>query len=83
MDELTWVTCHRCGREFTTRASTRTTCTCRAAVTVRRDGESRTDASDSDYELPMGMATLVGVLIFVGIWIFRAWGGSGAGDSSE
>jgi hypothetical protein len=31
----------------------------------------------------MGMATLVGVLIFVGIWILRAWSGSGEDDSED
>lgn len=47
------VTCHRCGNEFATWASKRTTCrVCRAAVTVRRaehcipaSGEIPVDAS--------------------------------------
>jgi hypothetical protein len=78
-DEPVWVQCHRCTREFWTYADTRTTCTCRAAVTVPRDGESRA-ASDSAIELPAGIAMLVAVLVVVGTWLWRGWGRRPGGD---
>jgi hypothetical protein len=79
MDEPIDVKCHRCGREFTTRASTRTTCrNCRAAVTVRRYGESPSHDSDSPITMTTGIGAVL-TLLFVGWCIWRG-GTEGVGD---
>jgi hypothetical protein len=79
MDEPIEVTCHRCGREFTTRASIRTTCRdCRAAVTVRREGVSRPYGDDSEISMSWGFGA-VAALLFAGWWILRG-GSAGVGD---
>jgi len=81
MDEPIDVTCHRCGHEFRTCASTRTTCRdCRAAVTVRRDGASRTGSSDSEVNASLGIGAFVALLIVVGWCIWRGGGSAGVGD---
>lgn len=77
-EELVDVTCHRCGHEFVTRASARTTCReCRAAVTVRREGVTRTPRrATDDIELPLGVGGVVALVVAVGLWLWSAWGRS-------
>jgi hypothetical protein len=79
MDEPVKVTCHRCSREFTTRASARTTCRyCRCAVSVRRDRDAACRIEIDGAEVPVGLGGVVGLLFVVGWWIWRVWGSKAA-----
>jgi hypothetical protein len=75
------VMCHRCGNEFSTWASRRTTCPeCRAAVTVRRNGLPSARAAysgESDGDLAAGLAAIVGLAIVVGSWFWSGVRGDG------
>jgi hypothetical protein len=75
MDDPIDVTCHRCGREFMTQASTRTTCrNCRAAVTVRRGGSSSQAgvSSGGGGHLAAGLGMIVVLVVVIGSCIWRS-----------